>query len=571
MSIEVEGPDGAVHEFPEGTAPDVIRSAMAKHYAVQPSVASDVVKSAASGVGQGMGDVAGMAGDARDAADWVSRNIPRVAGGEALSPEQAQARDTAQRNNSIVPRLPSPLDFLPSSEKVNNFVGNLVGGWHKPETTAGEYAGTIGRFAPMAAAMPGKLGANLASGTAGAVASETGGQLTKGTEMEPYARLAGALGGSMALPALSRAITPNVVSPERQALVDALQSEGVPLTAGQKTGSKPLQWAESHLGDLPGSGGAAQAMKEQQLGSFTAAALRRAGVDSERATPAVVNQGFKDIGSGIDAVTGRNTLSMDPQFAHDIGQTVQTYIGNVNPAARAPAASKWAQDIIDIAQNGAQIDGRAYQQMRSRLTNMAQSTGDNDLRNYYKGLRNSLDSAMERSVQATNPTDAGSLGELRSQWGNLKDISRASGAGGEMAAQGYITPQQLRMQIGSGNNRTNYARGNGDMAELTRAGNAIMPQLANSGTPARHAAERVLAAPAAAIGGAAAGPLGFVAGGLAPFAPGLAGRALMSAPVQKYLANQAMASRPFDMTPAARALLVKELMASSPQQIEQGR
>ena len=32
MSIEVEGPDGAIHEFPDGTSPDVIKAAMAKHY-----------------------------------------------------------------------------------------------------------------------------------------------------------------------------------------------------------------------------------------------------------------------------------------------------------------------------------------------------------------------------------------------------------------------------------------------------------------------------------------------------------------------------------------------------------
>lgn len=32
MGIEVEGPDGAIHEFPDGTSPSVIKSAMAKRY-----------------------------------------------------------------------------------------------------------------------------------------------------------------------------------------------------------------------------------------------------------------------------------------------------------------------------------------------------------------------------------------------------------------------------------------------------------------------------------------------------------------------------------------------------------
>lgn len=32
MSIEVEGPDGAIHEFPEGTLPEVMKAALARHY-----------------------------------------------------------------------------------------------------------------------------------------------------------------------------------------------------------------------------------------------------------------------------------------------------------------------------------------------------------------------------------------------------------------------------------------------------------------------------------------------------------------------------------------------------------
>jgi Zn-dependent M28 family amino/carboxypeptidase len=32
MSIEVTGPDGAIHEFPDDTSTDIIKRAMAKHY-----------------------------------------------------------------------------------------------------------------------------------------------------------------------------------------------------------------------------------------------------------------------------------------------------------------------------------------------------------------------------------------------------------------------------------------------------------------------------------------------------------------------------------------------------------
>jgi hypothetical protein len=32
MSIEVTGPDGAIHEFPDDTSTDVIKGAVARHY-----------------------------------------------------------------------------------------------------------------------------------------------------------------------------------------------------------------------------------------------------------------------------------------------------------------------------------------------------------------------------------------------------------------------------------------------------------------------------------------------------------------------------------------------------------
>ena len=41
-------------------------------------------------------------------------------------------------------------------------------------------------------------------------------------------------------------------------------AEGIPLTAGQRTGSKPIQWAESVAADMPGSAGRAQQLQAEQ-------------------------------------------------------------------------------------------------------------------------------------------------------------------------------------------------------------------------------------------------------------------------------------------------------------------
>lgn len=74
---------------------------------------------------------------------------------------------------------------------------------YQPETTAGEYAQTIGEFLPFARLGTAGRGASLASdafryAVAPAVVSEAAGQLTEDTALEPFARLAGGLLGTRA-------------------------------------------------------------------------------------------------------------------------------------------------------------------------------------------------------------------------------------------------------------------------------------------------------------------------------------------------------------------------------------
>ena len=96
------------------------------------------------------------------------------------------------------------------------------------ETTAAQYAGTIGEFLPAAASLnPAKIGteaflraspaATKAMITAG-VGSETAGQLTEGTEYEPIARVIGAFGAPMATSALRGIKNKTVQFTQRRAI-----------------------------------------------------------------------------------------------------------------------------------------------------------------------------------------------------------------------------------------------------------------------------------------------------------------------------------------------------------------
>jgi hypothetical protein len=497
----------------------------------QPSTTEDVAKSAGIGLAKGAIGMAGAPGDLSNLLAKGSKAAGDYVGGmfgAAPSPEPT-----------------GPL--LPTSGGIQKAVESQTGDFYKPKTTAGEYAQTAGEFAP---GLMGGEGSLLARGLTRvaipAATSETAGQVTKGTDAEPWARVAGGLLSPAVTAAGRRAITPLPATAERTALANALTGEGVDLTAGQRTGSRPLQWAESTFGDMPGSGGRAADIQTNQGQQFTAAALRRVGENANRATPEVIDNAFHRIGGQFDAIGGRNHLAADQQLGHDLVGVEGDYNNLVAPGQRAPVIANTIRDIGDtVAQNGGHLTGEQYNALTSRLARQARgAAADPQLREALSGTREALDNAFERSLQASGNTgDLAALREARNQYRNMMVIEKAATGAGSQTAEGIISPSQLRNAT-VGQNRRSYARGQGDFADLARSGEAIMKPLPNSGTSPREYMRHAMSTIGSVIGGtagSAGGPAGTAAGAVAGLAaPGLLGRALMSGPAQAYLGNQAL-------------------------------
>jgi len=243
----------------------------------------------------------------------------------------------------------------------------------------------------------------------------------------------------------------------------------------------------------------------------------------------------------------------DQQFGQDIGKSVGEYAKDVNPTLQAPGVHGTASDLLTKAIGNGTIPRDEYQALRSRFSKKAENlrTSDPQQAQAYRGFRNALDSAMERSVQ---PSDAGAWADLRSKWANLDALDNAAGAAGPAAAQGYITPAQLRASIG----KDAYSRGWSGLSDLTRAGVGAMTPLPQSGTGPRsyyqHLTELL---GGAGIGGMLGGVPGAAEGlAAAVGGPAIAGRMLMSQPVQAYLKNQAAPNLGLisKMDPAAQEL-----------------
>lgn len=346
-----------------------------------------------------------------------------------------------------------------------------------------------------------------------------------GAAVPAVARGIGALTG--------RAVTPLPVAPERQAMIDVLEREGIPLSAGQRSGSKPLRYAESIFGDATLAGGKASQITAAQADAFTDAALRKMG-GSGRATPDNMSANYDRIGQQFKDLSARNTLHADQGLANDLVVTVRDYM-KVLPSEQRAIVGNLADDIVNRfrAGNGT-MPGTDYQTARSRLSRMANNARQNDpeFSDAVRGLRNALDNGMLRSI---SPEDAAAWQTARREYGNWKDLAKAAGGAGENTAEGLISPQSLRSAVASGKNKEAYVRGEGDFAELARAGNAIMTPLPNSGT-----GQRNLVTGQVGGGGAALATGDPFTAAIVALGPSAFGRALWSGPVQKYLNNQSI-------------------------------
>jgi hypothetical protein len=179
--------------------------------------ATDIGRSALTGIGQGALAVAGLPGDVKSLIDWgMNKVLP-------MTPEQ-QAQYAGA--NTLVP---------PSTAELRAGTEAAIGPFYQPKSTAGQYARSIGEFAPGGALR------KAAMAVAPGVATEAAQAATAGTPYETAATIgAGILGGGLAAgrPAATAARTlaktiPDVeqgfqdVVKQRRALYDQLQNSGL--------------------------------------------------------------------------------------------------------------------------------------------------------------------------------------------------------------------------------------------------------------------------------------------------------------------------------------------------------
>jgi hypothetical protein len=493
-------------------------------------VLQNLDQQAAAGAIQGAGSmvsaIPNLAGALERGADWLwNRYMPAGPAGPR-------------------PSDPGGLTTLAAPGRLGTAAGNVVD--QAANTLAASQAGAPTTPAEEAARKVGSYVGGGALGGAGPVRSAIAGLgdvvATKAAEGTGYEPVAGFAGGILAgsLPGVGRKIaTPLPISAERQAAIKTLEDAGVPVSAGEASGSKPLLYTEATLSDLPFAGGKLKALKEAQGQALAGEVMGKAGSPGQLMTRENMEEGFKRLGKTYEDIGTRNDLKFDPQFGQDLNKAISDYENSVHIANNKPIVYKEVSKAYNAAIGGGGMSGIQYQDWRSKLgkgVNTLYRNGDTGSAQGLKDIRDALDSAFARSVK--NPEDAALLKETNRQYSAMKGVQKGIERAGGDPVLGLLgqNPGATLRAMATG------TKGHRGFTDLADAANTILKPLPNSGTAQRLGQGMTLASAMWDLmhGNVPVAALGKTLGGAA------LGRGLMSAPVQAYLKNQRFAAAPIN-------------------------
>jgi hypothetical protein len=555
MAIIVQGTDGEEFEFPDNTSDDVMTGALRAHYAAKANPTGDVAQSFASNVVQGVAGTPGLPGDIQAAANAAGTALSER-GLNPLDPLRAAADVAARQTvgrvyNRFAPggtgtweadtRPPVPdvqPPQLPGSQDFQKAFNERVLQPYVPATKAGQVAATAGQMVGGGLLLPGgSIPQKVAAGITGGLGAEGAGAVAEGLghpDLAPYARAAGAIAAPIAA---GRIAAPFRTSPERMAAAETLRAEGVPVSAGQQTGSKLLQYTESALGESPL--GVRPAANQQER--FNAAVGRRMMAPGQEAPEALTGPVMRgrsaEISQGYNEVLARNPLDVDLPLTQDLVRVAERYGDRVALAQRPQFARDMDLLRTEIQRQGGQLSGDQYQQLRSTFAQRARDFQNTDgaYANANREVKRALDAAWERSATAAgNTEDVAIKRGLDSNTRAMKTIENALAAAPDRTL-GNVSPFAIDSAARASAGTAATVRGTDDLANLAGAGRTIMRQAPNSGTVNR---AQVLNLPSALGFGAGAYTMNPFIGLGGWLAPGLASQVVNRALGQRYLSGR---------------------------------
>lgn len=520
---------------------------------------------------QGVTGLPGMAYDAAalpfNAGIAAYNKVPELWGGGNNVP---YIRPAAQQIQQGLTSAGLPIAETPSEQRravVQQGAAGVVGGFGVAQALRQGLSPLSQKIAELLSTRP---AAQVVAGASGAAGSQVAREALP-PDTNPYVRMAAETGAGVvgavspqALTATGRRIATPVrttLTPEEMRLVQVAKEAKIPLTAGQQTGSVPLQTVERVLGRLPFSSGQQQRLHQAQREAFNKAVLGKAGVVADNAAPNILQDAFTTHGKRFDTLSANTTVKMDTQFWKNIDSTAVNYARRL-PTDIRPVFQSYVDDINAFrrGKSAAVVSGKDYQTIASDLRTASRAARNTNpqLSMALDGLVETMDDAMGRSM---GPTMAGEWKVARREYRNLLQVDEAMSKGTAVDRTKGNVPLGSFDQTVKSYDKRGYGRGSGEYNDLARVGSFLANKIPDSGTAANIQYQNWLTGGVAGGGTAAAimNPATVI-----PMATALAVpptfSALMNSPWGKsYLTNQRyIGPNPAAVDPKALAIMLMQ-------------
>lgn len=278
----------------------------------------------------------------------------------------------------------------------------------------------------------------------------------------------------MAAPALSAGIgaAGKLVTPQAdealKPVAQLAQKYKIPVSLDQVTSSAPIKNVQKISQELPFSG--AGNFRDKQMQAFNRALTRTFGQESDRITPELMNKAFKDVGKEFDQF-GRGKAFDVNRFKQSIDDILADQDAYSKEAIEA--FKKQADVIMGEAQEGI-IKGEKLSHQRGRVNALARKANDFDKQTLFRDLENAVIDTMTEGDEAAQAA----LSQAKQKYKNLLVIEPLA----RKAKGGNISPTQLTSRVGKIYGRQFTTGQAGEIGDLARIGNELLPQLGGSDT-----------------------------------------------------------------------------------------
>jgi len=575
MPIRARAADGSIHEFPDGTRPEVVDRAM-KAYAAKPNKPQETFSQSFFGkmgrdlVGMGNPALQALVGPTIDrlvgpntvrdfttravqpitlgAADEVVSAVPAVAAARRGQPVRQAVSQSQREQSQERERIKRERPNVAMAADVAGNVASLA----IPAGAAGRFVGAAPTLAQTA----------LRSGIVGAGTGATQGFLSA----DEGERMAGTAGGALAGGALGAAapylasaaggVAQRFMQPGLKPIapnVRLLAEEGVALTPGQMRGGVARS-AEEAATSLPMLGTAISERRMEGIESFNRAVANRVlkpvgeklpddikpGSEAVKYAGDLISKGYED------TIPGR-AVRLDPAFSEDVSAAFDAII-DMTPAGRERLDDIIFQRVTSRLPENGVIDGRRYKLIQSDLDKSVDRFSkslDSDDQAMAETLRG-IQSALEGAAKRQDPSFADKMQALDRSWAELSRMEVAAAKDNQLG--GIFTPAQYGQAIRAADSRVRkrgVARGEALSQDLAQAALEVLPsKTPDSGSAGRAGWMSLLAsAPAVALGSLTGGPVVGPAAGYAATLGGLGAASRLYTPEAIEAANAALRQR----------------------------